>query len=141
MTTWPEVAAAVATIDGVQLSDTAWRLDPQTSFGKAHVIFVSLEVLQPDMQFLRLFAPVAADHVDGERVLSTMGSRVIGSIIFSPFRDKQPRGGFVGLGASIPLAILEVSNPTMFHLYLYSLANAAEGIEQSFASEAPGGPH
>jgi hypothetical protein len=140
MATWHEFCGLAGTFGGEQVGENAWRFDLQgRGEGRTQKVFVFREVLQPDFEFIQLkSAFVMMEMVNCAEVLKAYGQLNVGAIGYSPRFDANGNqiDGFLNISTSIPLAALDLSEPTVFFLYLNVLAQAADNLEQQLS--APG---
>ena len=137
---WDEVCAGVGLLGGRQVNeDACWLELPGEREGRVQRVFVSREVIQPSLEVVQVkVAFVQINDVDVEKVVKRFGQLLAGAIGYAPLFDDagNPIDGLLTLSTSMPLAALDLSNPTPFLMYLGIMAKAADTIEQEFA--APG---
>ena len=142
MATWHEFCGLARRFGGKQLNETGWMFDLQgCEAGRSQKVFVSYELMKPNFEFIQVrSAFVLINEVDTEQVLKRVGQLQAGSIGYSPLFDRHgnPIDGVLNISSAIPLAVLDLSEPTWFILYLNILARTADGIEQRIS--APGSP-
>lgn len=129
MATWLEVGQQLLQIGGQQLNETMWRVDLQgCEPSRTQQVFVSYEVMKPDFEMLKVLSPVAPSSlVDVEGVVRMLGGLVVGNIGYTPTGSAD---GLVHIGTTIPLALLDLTSPQLFLVYLAMVAQAADGFER-----------
>lgn len=129
------------TAGGNQLGPGAWAFElPGVDEGRTQKVFVFYEVIKPDFEIIRVSSPVSAiADVDAASVLRSFGQLLVGGIGYSPDADDDGRdsGGFLTIATSVPLAALDLSNPTPLLLYLFVLAKAADDVELKISPTGP----
>ncbi len=137
MGTWQEVCAIARNFGAQQLNDTAWLFQLQvTEEGKLQKVFVFYELMPPDFEFMQImsaFGPI--QEMDLKKVIKRLGQLQAGAIGYSPFRadDGSEIDGMLNITTSIPLRPFDLSDPTVFIIYLHILARAADNAERNFA--------
>jgi hypothetical protein len=127
MADWLEVEAALALLGGERRSPTAWIVTLQgRSEDRQQRVLVSLERMQPDLDFARIFSPLSMlSGLRADVAIRLLGQMTVGMTGFNPVDDDD---GMVGIGTIVPLSCLDLSGPG-FPLYLSILAQAADGVE------------
>jgi hypothetical protein len=140
--TWHEFCGLAGSFGGEQVGENAWRFDVQgRGEGRTQKVLVFREVMQPDFEFIQVKAAfVMIETVNCAEVLKAFGQLLVGAIGYSPGFDANGNqtDGFLNISTSIPLAALDLSEPTVFFLYLNVLAQGADNLEQQLS--APGSP-
>jgi hypothetical protein len=139
MAQWQEVEQIASMMGGKRFNDTMWMLQiPGSTPMRRQKVFVSLEILPPDFQLIRIASPVAMiAHVHPGAALRRIGQLQVGSISYAPsFNDGRPVDGWINIATSLPLAILDLRESGMFMIYLSILARAADTLEQEFSGPA-----
>lgn len=140
MATWEDFGDLAQRIGARPLNDTAWVFElPGCEPGRAQKVFAFLEIIEPGFEVLQVksaFAPIA--EVDAEAVIRRLGQMTAGAIGYTPVFDAlgNPTDGFVNLSSSIPLAALDLHDPTAFLVYLTIVAQAADDLEHRIATSA-----
>jgi hypothetical protein len=127
MATWHEVEFAVQSLPSKRLNDTMWGLElPIDGTDRTQQVFLSHEIVKPDMAFVKVTSPLApAQVLNVEAVVRSFGSLNVGSLSYVPFNEDS---GMLCIGTSMPLDVLDLSQPQAFLLYLFVLARAADNI-------------
>lgn len=138
MATYHEFCGLAGRFGGTQLTEDVWKFDLQgRGEGRAQKVFVFHEVMPPDFEFLQVksaFAQIAA--VDCEQVIKGFGQLDVGAIGYNPASDAQgnPIDGFLTISSSLPLAVIDLSDPTWLFLYINVLGQAADNLEQQLGT-------
>lgn len=128
MATWSEVESAVQSLPSKKLNDTMWMLELSIDgTDRTQQVFLAHEIVKPDMAFVKVTSPLApAQLLNIEAVVRSFGSLNVGSLSYVPFNESD---GILCIGTSMPLGVLDLSQPHTFLLYLYVLARAADNIK------------
>jgi hypothetical protein len=125
------------TFGAKQLNPTLWQFGvPARAGDHEHDVFASYEVMQPDFEFLQLKTGlVSASNVDCGQLLRSFGQLLIGAIGYQPLFDANGNstGGMLTVSTSIPLAGIDLSEPSWLLLYINVLGQGADGIGQQLA--------
>jgi hypothetical protein len=126
------MAQVARLLSGQQLSDTVWVFElGGAEQGRRQRVFVTHEVMPPALEFVRVTAAVSMmSLVDAEAVIRRIGQLQTGCVSFTPSATEgRPDDGIVNLCTVIPLAALDLSEPTPFLLYLTVFARTADTLE------------
>ncbi|MGA8744957.1 MAG: hypothetical protein WB507_03730 [Solirubrobacterales bacterium] len=138
MATWQEFCEVAPMAEGQELSATAWVFElPGSSEGRTQKVFAFHEVIQPDFGILRVTSAIALiTDVDTEKVVQAFGQLLAGAIGYAPTFDDagQAKDGFLNVASSLPLGLLDLSDPKGILLYLFIVARAADDVEQKISS-------
>lgn len=128
MAGWTEVCHAIERLGAERLSPDVWRVTLRgSSEERRQQVLVMRELMQPDLEFVRVMSPVSAlSDLHADVALRVLGQMTVGMIGHNPSDDGA---GLVCIGTTIPLSCLDLSG-TDFLLYLTILANAADGVEE-----------
>lgn len=134
MATWSQIGSVVRVLPCEKLNDTMWSVDFFIDgTDRTQRVFLEYEVVKPDMEFVKAVSPLApAQALDIEAVVRKFGSLTIGSFSYIQFSGG---GGSLFLGSSVPLQLLDLSDPHAFLLYLQLLAQAADWIKMSYTDQ------
>ena len=134
MADYQQFCAVASSFGAEQLNPDVWRFElPGRDAERTQDVFVMRELMPPDLEFLQIksaFAPL--EETDCAQVLRHFGQMTVASIGHNPLYDDQgnQEDGLLTLASSLPLAVLDLTNPLAFMLYLHVLARAADGLEQ-----------
>jgi hypothetical protein len=137
MGTWQEVCAIARKFGAQQLNDTAWLFQLQVAEeGRLQKVFVFYEFMRPDFEFMQIksiFGPI--QEVDLKKVIKGLGQLQVGAIGCSSIyaNDGSEIDGMLNITTSIPLRPFDLSDPTIFIVYLHILARAADNAERNLA--------
>jgi hypothetical protein len=138
MATWDEVGRALGLCGAEKLSETAWALEfPTEREGTGSRIFVLHETMEPDLEFAMIKTTIAGiNDVDARRAVKDFGQLLTGSIGYSPLFDSAGNAvdGFLCLVNSVPLGILDLTDPMKFLVYLNVFSNTAAGLRGRLGS-------
>ena len=143
MGTWDEVCEMAGGFGAQRLGATAWMFELEgRDPDRLQKVFVSYELnlMEPFFEFIQVkSAFVSIAEVDMDRVMRGMGQMQVGGLGYSPLFDAEgnPIDGLVTITTSIPLASLNVGDPTLL-LYLHIVAKAADRIEAGISSPEAG---
>lgn len=128
MATWSEVGSAVQALSAKRLNDTMWGLElPIDGTDRTKQVYVAYEIIEPDMAFVKITCPLAPIQLlNVEAVVRNFGSQIVGSLSYVPLNQGD---GILCIGTSIPLDVLDLSQPKMFLLYMFVLSTAADNIK------------
>lgn len=138
MASWSDVSAVAHKFGAQRLGDSAWLFEIQgTDESRQQKVFVNYELMPPDFEFLKISSVLThVKGVDTREILEKAGQFQVGSLNYTPDFDEDGRitDGFITLGTTIPLALIDISDPTWFLLYLHILAHTADAQEQQFSA-------
>ena len=129
MATWSQVESAIKLLSAEQLNNTMWSTELHIDgTDRTQRVFVAYELVPPDMEFVKVSSPIdsAGAIMDPGSVLQQFGSLTVGSLSYLQFSQG---GGMLFIGTSIPLWVLDLSNPHPFLLYMHVLAQAADMVK------------
>lgn len=133
---WEAIRHLLETSGAQRLSDTALSLEiPRGDTGRTQRTWISYEVLPPDYEIVKLHSPFArVGTVSADEVIRESGQLVIGSIAYTPAQDASGNDiGFLTLGSSIPLMMLNPADAGSILMYLAVLAGAADQLEERWS--------
>jgi hypothetical protein len=131
MATWSQVESVVKMLSAEQLNDTMWSVELSIGeTGRTQLVYVMYELIKPDMEFVKASSPLdsALTPLDIEAAVREFGSLTVGSLSYMQFSDGS---GMLFIGTTIPLRVLDLSDPHPFLLYLQLLAQDADWIKQN----------
>ena len=146
--TWPQVESALAVI-GSRVSDQAWQLTvPIGDTGRSQKVFAFYETSMQDLELIKLQSSLtlltrsdsmaaglpmsATAEADLLPVLREVGQLLIGGLGFVP-HDQDC--GFIVLANTFPLALLDLTNPSVLLMYIARFAGAADQMERKYAEQ------
>ncbi len=133
---WAAVRQTLETAGAQRLSDIALSLEiPRGDTGRTQRVWISYEVLAPDYEIVMLHSPFARiGTVSANEVLLESGQMIIGSIGYMPSQDASGNDiGFLTLGSSIPLIMLNPADAGSILMYLAVLSGAADQLEERWS--------
>lgn len=137
MATWAEFSELAGRFGARQLNSTLWQFGvPSRSGDHEHEVFASHEVMQPDFEFLQLKSGlVRISEADCEQALKAFGQLLVGAIGYQPIFDANGNNfdAMLTLSTSIPLAGIDLSEPTWLLLYINVLGQAGDGLGKQMA--------
>src|ERR1019366_2900846 len=134
MTKWDDICRVASAFGATELSATAWMFEMHGSATAMQKVFVSYEVMEPDLEFIQLRSPIAGiDGADCDAILGEYGQLLVGSMGYVPTWKEVGTevDGWLALISTIPLALLDLSDEANFLIYCNLIARAAEEIGQS----------
>lgn len=137
MASWSEFCDVAGAYGGKRVGANGWAFEVQgRGADRSQKVYAFHETMPPDLQFVQLTSAFAMiEAVDCAEVLRSCGQMTAGSIGYSPRFDANgdEAGGFLSLSTSVPLALLDLSEPLRLLLHINILAQAADGLEQRYA--------
>ncbi|MGH4024022.1 MAG: hypothetical protein ACRDRV_05495 [Pseudonocardiaceae bacterium] len=141
MATWSDVSNMAKMYGAEQKSETVWLFNIQgTDESRRQDVYVSYELMPPDFELIKISSLVATlEHVDPGEIFRNVGKFQIGNLGYSPGFEREggQNDGFITIGTTIPLAIINISDPTFLLLYLHILADLADALEQQYSKYPP----
>lgn len=128
--TWTDLIGVVERMGGQRVNDEMLRMDVLVqSSGTYQQVYLMYELMKPDLEFVKIASPVGAlPLVDVHNLLRSYGSLTIGGF---QCMASDEAGGILTLGSSMPLALLDLSQPVVFMLTLSILGSASQGVSRS----------
>jgi hypothetical protein len=142
MATWDDVVGLVQIMNGSAAADNVLTLELNGNGpSRKQQLVVSLEVSQEGVKLVKLQSPFGtidsqntADYLVS--IFRDFGSNVFGGLGF--VSDDSGDSGTITLTSTIPLALLDLSDPRPFFSYLLLFAKLADYYEQQiFGPDAP----
>jgi tetratricopeptide (TPR) repeat protein len=133
---WHAIRSLLESSGAQRLNDTALSLEiSRGNTGRTQRTWISYEVIAPDYEIVKLHSPFArVGTVSAEEVIRESGQLLIGSIGYNPASDASGNDiGFLTLGSSIPLAMLDPQDAGSILMYLAVLAGAADQLEERWS--------
>ena len=94
-------------------------------------VYLMYELMKPDLEFVKIASPVGVlPLVNLREMLWDHGSLTIGGFQCIPTSDVD---GILTLGTSIPLPLLDLSEPSVFLLAMNVLAGASQRVSREIS--------
>lgn len=134
---WAAIRRLLESSGAQRLNDTALSFEiPRGDTGRTQRTWISYELLAPDYEIVKVHSPFArVGTVIADEVIRDSGQMIIGSIGYTPSQDASGNEcGFLTLGSSIPLTMLDTEDAGSILMYLAVLAGAADQLEERWSS-------
>lgn len=132
MASWSDVSAVAASHGGERLSESMLQFNIQgKGVGRRQKVFMSYELMPPDFEFVRIESPIGImSELEPEAALRGLGQLQVGALTYTPVPNSAMDDGIVGIGTTMPLALVDLTEPLVLMLYINILAQAADNVEQ-----------
>lgn len=127
MATWSEIETVTKFVPSKKLGDNMLALEiPIDDTGRTQPVVLTRERIEPTMTLLKVNSPISmAQNLDVEAIVRSFGSLNVGSLSYIPFPDGD---GMLCIGTTLPLDVLDLSQPEQFLFYLFTLGKTVDSI-------------
>lgn len=133
--TWQEVCDHCRSFGGELVGSSMLMFDIDAHDGSwAQKVFIMHETIKPDYEILKISSPVGPiQAIDTDALFVNFGQMLAGDFAYTPFFDDnhQPIPGMVTFSTTVPLAMLDLSDPYGLGLYVNILAGATNNLTAS----------
>ncbi|MCW2995982.1 MAG: hypothetical protein JWQ18_3477 [Conexibacter sp.] len=140
MATWQELCEKSRAIGGELIGDGMLRFDVvDENESELPTVYAFNEVIKPSFEMLLLksvLMPIAV--IDVPTLLREHGQMLAGSFSYQSMFDPSGReiDGMLAFSTNIPLASLDLSEPSNLFLYIYLFAGATKHVQQQLRPPA-----